>query len=324
VHPTFEVPSEYSWTVSTGEDSRAIQESEWEELRTAVNHVFRPNGGDLTRDSPLLFDRANRENLRVIMRPGEAGAFPRVAAHAGFVTREALVLKRRVRVACIGAVFTAPAERGRGLASRVLLDALGRARLGADLVLASGDRGLYQRQGLDPVPPLTRFWLSPNASGNASGDASDMTGATQVRPASSDDLEAMAALYDAEDVHFVRPQNDWRRLWGAEMLVDVPAAFSVLLRRGRIVAYVVAQQAGRRADGSVRPRRILEIAGDRAAILEMAPLLGEELLLPAYDSSTTALCDGRGWTRTTRQLPITAQALIAAEIVIPWYGLNYL
>jgi GNAT superfamily N-acetyltransferase len=305
--------------VSTGDDPRAIEESEWGTLQAAVNEVFRPGGGDLTRDCPLLFDLASRENHRVIMRGGAAGTIPRVAAHAGFILREARVLERRHRVACVGAVFTAPAERGRGLASRVLLDALSRARQDADLVLASGDRGLYRRQGLDPVPPLARFSLPDGVPRLAASDV-----ALEVRESNPDDLDAMAALYDAEDVHFVRSPADWRRLWGAGHLVDVPATFSVLLRRGRIVAYLVAQQGGRRADGSVRARRIMEIAGDRDAIIEAAPLRGEELLLPTYDSSTIDLCERRGWPRSTRQLPITAEALAADVVVIPWYGLNYL
>jgi hypothetical protein len=266
-----------------------------------------------------LFDVANRENHRVIVRGAAAGTVPHLAAHAGFILREALVLGRRIRVACIGAVFTAPADRGRGLASLVLLDALSRARQHADLVLVSGDRGLYRRQGLDPVPPLARFTLPNGTPGPVSRE-----GALEVRDASPDDLDAMAELYDAEDVHFVRSPADWRRLWGAGLLVDVPATFSVLLRRGRMVGYLVGQQGGRHADGSARPRRILEIAGDRDAIIEGAPLLGEELLVPTYDSSTIDLCERRGWPHTTRQLLITAQALSADVVVIPWYGLNYL
>ena len=34
---------------------RALSEDEWPALRSAVNAIFRPEGGDLTRDTPLLF-----------------------------------------------------------------------------------------------------------------------------------------------------------------------------------------------------------------------------------------------------------------------------
>jgi GNAT superfamily N-acetyltransferase len=288
---------------------RALADSEWPALRGAVNVVFRPDGGDLTHDSPLLFEPANRENLRVIVQDDQ------IASHAGFVTREAMVLRRCVRIACIGAVFTAVAERGRGLATRVLLDALGRGRPGADLVMASGDRGLYRRHGFEPVPPLARFRLPAAASPGAG---------LEIRAANAPDLDAMAALYDAENVHFVRPIADWQRLFDAGMLVDAPASFSVVVRGGQIVAYIAAQRGGKRADGSVRPRRILEFAGDRTAIADAAPTLAEEILVATYDTSTIGVFERKRWTRTARQFLITAEALTANVLVIPWYGLNYL
>lgn len=295
---------------------RALAEGEWPALRAAVNQVFRPAGGDLTRDSPLLFAAANRENLRVIVDTDVvSGSEARVIAHAGFITRDAVVMRRPVRIACIGAVFTVPDRRDQGLATQVLREALTRARPGADLVMASGDRDLYRRQGLEPVPPLARFRMAPTSTGPA--------GLT-IRDAAKSDLAAMAALYDAEDVHFVRSSTDWQALWSAGLLVDVPAVFSVVLRGDTIVAYIVAQRAVRRPDGSERPRRILEIAGDRAAVAETAPLLAEELVVPRYDASMIAACERKGWVRTTRQFLITAEALTAQVVVIPWYGLDYL
>lgn len=293
-------------------------------MRTAVNQVFRPSGGDLTRESPLLFAPGNRRNLRVIVEtgvnPGAAdgvqGPGPRVVAHAGFLTREASVRRRRVRIACVGAVFTVAERRGEGLATRVLQDVLGRAGPGADLIMASGDRDLYRRQGFDPVPPLARFRLPPAAA----PPATDLS----IRDATADDLDAMAALHEAEEVRFLRTAEDWRALWTAGLLVDAPAAFSVVARAGRTVAYLVAQRPGTRPDGSVRPRRILEVAGERGAIVDAAPLVADELLVPPYDASTIAAAERKGWVRTTRQFLMTAQPLTTEIVVIPWYGLDYL
>jgi len=307
--------------VPHGPDARALADNEWPALRTAVNLVFRPAGGDLTRDSPLLFDAQNRENLRVIVDtsgpegPAGSAPAPRVLAHAGFVTRDALVRRRPVRIACVGAVFTVPDRRGEGLGTRVLVDALRRARVGADLVMASGDRDLYRRQGLEPAPPLARFRL-PAAEGPSSG--------LEIRDATEADLEGMAALHEAEDVHFVRPAATWQALWSVGLLVDAPATFSVLSRAGRIVAYAVVQREGKRENGTLRPRRILEIAGDRAALADAAPALAAELLVPGYDAAMLAACERRGWVRTARQFLITAEALTTQIVVIPWYGLDYL
>ena len=296
-----------------------MRDDEWPALRAAINQVFRPQGGDLTAECPLLFDPGNRARLRVIGGTSSSAdaraGLSRVLAHVGTVAREAVVLKRRIRVVCIGAVFTVPDARGLGLAARLLADVLAHARPEADLVMASGDGGLYRRQGLAPIPPLARFHV-PESSGRLPADV-------EIREATPGDLEPMASLYEAEDVHFVRSLADWSRLWGAGRLVDAPATFSVIAHSGRVVAYVAAQRAGRRPDGSARPRRILEIAGDRGTILDAASRLGEELLVPAYDTSTTSMCERTGWNRTARQFLITAEALTPRVLVMPWYGLNY-
>ena len=344
--------------VSALQRPRALLIDEWPALRAAINLVFRPNGGDLMRDTPLLFEEANRDNLRVIAddaqpsrpsrpsqhsddgsandaRSGDSdgdGAPPgrgRILAHAGFAARDAVVRRRRVQVACVGGVFTVEDQRGRGLASRVLADALDHARRGRDLVLCSGDRGLYRRHGLEPIAPLVCFRLpasdtssSPDAAAAAATIAT--SGGVEIRAANVDDLGGLAALYGGEEVHFVCSPEDWSRLWHAGMLVDTPAAFSVVCDGGRPVAYLVTQQPSRPADGPARPRRILEFAGDRAAVVAAAPAVGDELLIPRHDALTIALCEAKGWPRSDRRFAVTAQALTMNTAPIPWYGLNYL
>ena len=306
--------------MSTWPAPRALLQREWPTLRAAVNRIFRPAGGDLTEEVPLLFGESNRENLRVVV--DAAGA---ILAHAGFARREALVLKRKTTVAFIGAVFVDPAVRGQRLGTRVLLDALARARPGADLVLASGDRDLYRRQGFEPVAPLARFCLPPAATvAGALGEyGTREIGGGGAGPTAAD-LADLRALTEGEPVHFVRSDEDWRQLLAAGRLVDVAATFTLVTRAGRAVAFVAAQKALPRPDGTVRPRRILEVAGDRAAVVSVAPLLGEELLVPSYDSATIDRAIGLGWTRTARQFPITAEPLTPVARVVPWYGLNYL
>jgi len=307
-------------SVSSWSEPRPLLSQEWPAFREALNRVFRPDGaGDLTAELPLLFQSPDGgpalRNSRVITGPGGA-----ITAHAGWTQRDAMVLKRRVRVGFIGAVFTEPGARRQGLATRVLLDALDHARAGADLVLASGDRDLYRRQGFEPVSPLARYRLpAPEAP------ATDAAGADlATRVVDPADVPAVAALFEREDVHFERSPADWAALLEAQRLVDAAATFSVVTRRGQVVAFVAAQNASSRADGSLRPRRILELAGDREALLAVAPTLAEELLVPAYDSATIGLATARGWFRTTRQFPITAEPLTAVARLVPWYGLNYL
>jgi GNAT superfamily N-acetyltransferase len=336
-------------SVSTWPAPRALLQHEWPAFRAALNRVFRPGGGDLTDELPLLFAGApaasaatqpplpatSLENLRVVV--DDAGT---ILGHAGYVRREAQILKRRTAIGFIAAVFTDAAHRGRRLGTRVLLDALGRVRPGADLVLASGDRDFYRRHGFEPVPPLTRFRLPPaetlagavgeyelrtiggNPSNAAAGPGAGQ-GATPT-PLTPGELAELQGLHAAEPVHFVRSDDDWLRLLAAGRLVDAPATFTLVTRAGRPVAFVAAQNATPRPDGSIRPRRILEVTGDRNAILSVAPLLGEELLVPAYDSASIDRAVAIGLVRTVRQFPITAEPLTATARVVPWYGLNYL
>lgn len=287
--------------------------------------MFRPGGGDLTEELPLLFTDANRENLRVIV--DETGA---IIAHAGCLQRDAMVLKRRVRVGFIAGTFTVPDARHQGLGTRVLLDALARARAEADLVLASGDRDLYRRQGFEPVPPLARYRLPSPVNGPVAGDTGGATSGAapkdkvEWRDLTDEDLPAVASLHETEDVHFIRSPDDWAKLRAAARLVDAPARLTTVTRAGSVVGFIATQREFQRPDGSLRPRRILEIAGDRQAIVDVAPALADELLIPAYDSTAVALAAARGWVRTTRQFPITAEPLTAVARLIPWYGLNYL
>lgn len=314
-----------------------LPEHLWPALRTAVNDVFRPQGGDLTEETPLLFESANRANLRVVLGMGTSPIFSpissQILAHVGLCLRDARIGKSQIRVACVGAVFTAPGERGRGLASRLLEETLTHARPRCDLVMASGDGGLYRRQGLLPIPPLARF-LVPVEPPDARPLPFALAAGLEIRGAARADLESMAALYDAEDMHFVRPPSDWNSLWRAGRLVDLPATFSVVARAGRTVAYLAAN----RSKSGVR--RVLEIAGDREALLDAVPRLADELAIPGYDQATIGLCEQKGWTRTTLPLRITAQVLSsssstnteasanavagATASAIPWYGLNYL
>ena len=61
---------------------RALAQGEWPALRAAVNQVFRPAGGDLTKDSPLLFAAANalRDTSLPVQERVEPALFPAVQA----------------------------------------------------------------------------------------------------------------------------------------------------------------------------------------------------------------------------------------------------
>lgn len=284
----------------------------YDALKDALNQVFRPEGGDLTRESPLLFDPARLENLRVITADDQP------VAHVGVCLREALVWARRIRVACFGGVFTLPAFRGAGLASRLLADAVAWASARADLLMISGERELYRRQGFDPVPPGTRFAWSDPPTGSAS------VGEWSLALAGPSDVEELSTLQAREAVRFVRTPVDWQHLLASGQLMGGPGEVWLVRRAGQAVAYLAVQSGGRRPDGSPRPARVLEVAGDPSALVATAATRAQELIVPHYAAAPfLAAYETRGIRPTTRQFLISAQALTADVPVVPWLGLDY-
>lgn len=290
-------------------------------LKAALNRVFRPDGGDLTSDLPLFLGAENLPNLRVVVGPPGI-----ILAHVGFLPREAVVHRRRLRVACVGAVFVAAPFRGQGLATRTLAAVLAAARPSSDLLLVSGEGELYRRAGLEPIPPLWQFQVPTTA--RAAG--------IEIREATADDIDSLKSMYNDSDVHFVRSSQDWERLIRAGILMDSPARFSLISRAETPVAYVVAQRARAPSSrdgagdggggGPGRASRILEFAGDGEAIADVASELGETWVVPAYDATTLALIERRGWTGSLRRFPMSACRTHASgdDAEIPWYGLDYL
>lgn len=318
---------------------RAPEAEEWPALRAAVNRVFRPNGGDLFAESPLLFDAGNRTNLRVLVRGGE------IVSHAGLFLCEARTGGPPLRVACLGAVLTVPEHRGSGLAAAVVAERVDFARHNADLLVVSGEGGLYRRFGLTPVPAMRRYAIAPPERG-AAGRAD-----LRLRPYRASDLQGVISVHAAEPIRFERTAAEWQRLLAARHLMGAPAEVVVVLRDDSVVAYAAIQirsQAPRQARdaataepvASAAPRtgalagdtrRVLELAGDRDALLACLAQAADELLVPAYDIRTATSAERLGWIGVDHQLPISAAFSasgregppVAGGRIVPWYGLNY-
>ncbi len=302
---------------------RACLEVELPALIAAANRVFRPSGGDMAHDYPLLFSLENLRNLRVITdRDG-------VIAHAGLCIRTASWSGSpggsQAEVAALGAVFTLAPHRGRGLGAAVVADALACARAqAAALALVSGDGPLYQRLGFATCPPAASWAWPPIVRAGAGADPA--SGSVRVRPfgsAGAGDLALAARWYDAEPVHFVRDRADWRALWGAQIAFAWPARWWIVEQPdGQPAGYLVVAQRTR--------RRVLELAGDRGALLAAAPLVADELVAPAHDADTARAAGALGWPRAGLPLPLASQWLasrwppaLSAPPPLPWYGLNY-
>jgi GNAT superfamily N-acetyltransferase len=291
---------------------RACSPHELPALITAANLVFRPSGGDMGRDYPLLFSVTESANLRVISDAGD------IVAHAGLCVRPASLRGVTVPVGALGAVFTRADHRGRGLGAGVVADALARARAaGVALALVSGDGPLYQRLGFAPVPPATA-WSPPAPSAPPDVGVGGSPGVKiAVRPAGVQDAPLLARLYDAEPVRFVRSVTDWHALLQALVLFAWPADLWIVESGGRPAGYLAVP---RRAT-----RRVLELAGDRPALLAAAPLVAEQVVVPWHDDETAAGARAAGWHPASFALAMGSQWLVTppAPLPLPWYGLNY-
>ncbi len=72
-------------------------------------------------------------------------------------------------------------------------------------------------------------------------------------------------------------------------------------------------------------RRVLELAGDRDALLAAAPRVADEVVVPAHDTETARDLQALAWENCAFRLPAGHQWLQSPPrpLPIPWYGLNY-
>lgn len=221
-----------------------------DELVSLTNRVFRSQQGDMGREYPLVFDPDRTEGMRVILEDDK------VVSHVGVCVRDAFILGIPLRVASIGAVCTDPEYRGRGFADQLMNDAVDRAReWGAHLMLISGDRGLYRRQGA--CRPGRYDSLEISEAELPPGLAFDQAGETEI--------PELASLYQREPVRFQRSYEDWMRLLAAGMLMNRAADCWLVRDTEETLAYVAVQRPDSHSTGDNLPN-VQEYAGSREAV----------------------------------------------------------
>ena len=112
------------------------------ELDSLMEEIRPGNPTDLSRRWPLLFRPENADNIRVIMEDDK------VISRAGIVVSEFIFPGCRTTIGGVGHVNTREQYRGRGLATKLIVDCENRLRAqGCYLMQVSGGRGLYTRMG---------------------------------------------------------------------------------------------------------------------------------------------------------------------------------
>ena len=250
-----------------GSVPRALRDDEWDQLNHVVGTVFRPS---MFSEYPQLFNPQNRENLRVVAEHNQ------LVCHVGMTYRSASLFGCRIDVASIGAVATLETHRAKGYASAAFQDACDKAaRDGLDIMLISGGRGLYLRAGCRTVGLDHDFYLDETASGRLASVRPPGGGGFTFVPLAAEHVPEMRALQQAEPVRYIRRAEDWRMALECGVVMNTASDFWGVRLGDILVAYLIVHEPGktRRRDGDPTFTRVVELAGQRAAILAALPEL---------------------------------------------------
>ncbi len=250
------------------EGPRPLRPEELPQLVALCNAVFRADGGDMGREFAYYLNRDNAPRLRVVAEGGQ------LLAHCGYRKHDVLMLGTRVTVGCVGAVCTRADAQGKGLGTRLFLDCLAAMRGdGVDFALISGGRGLYTRNGAGAVGRAREFSFR---AGTAAGWRSGVS----VAQAAPGDAPALAALYRAEPVRFLRAPSEWADILAGRWCMNRPARLFCIRRGGELVAYAAARLPAMK-DAPGTAMLLGEYAGCRSAVAEALPAMAAACELPA-------------------------------------------
>jgi hypothetical protein len=205
----------------------------------------------------------------------------------GMKEREVIIYGCRTKIGCIGGVATKPEYREKGLATRLMERSIQKLNDDqGDIMLVSGDRDLYRRQGCVGAAPTYR--LNVTRADAERFDDSDV----QLVPYKKEHLLDVVNIYQKESVRFHRTLEDFR----VSLERRTPAPFwtktQVLMLQddGGFLGYVIAQEPRDEKRGKGRVHALAEYAGARKTIADsIKPLFArysmEQLLffVPGHD-----------------------------------------
>jgi predicted acetyltransferase len=224
-----------------------------------VNTVFcRANQKPETMGSqfPLLFSEDNVKHLWVADDEGQ------IVSHVGAFVTEALVEGVPVTIASIGSVATATSYRGRGLSSRLLQMAWKQLREEqVDIVLVSGNRGLYFRNGCYQAGTMYFFIMKERAEpmgGYALKKANQMTSCVS---------QTFIDLEKGERTRFLRTPKEFRQLYEAAGYCRIfpwrQEAYFVQTQHQTVAYFILGFEE---IKGNREKAHIIEFHGDRKAV----------------------------------------------------------
>jgi GNAT superfamily N-acetyltransferase len=234
---------------------KLITAGELDQAAALADSIFRNDG-----------DTSMKELFPAIFKPGISHSYAAfagdgtLAAFMGLVPSVIKAGETLLDVFSIGAVCTAPAYRGVGLAGQLLqLCQAHAARAGASLIFVSGDRSLYERAGCVPFGAAAQAELTQDSAQALAAAAGTKW---NLRPMQPGDLPAVNRLLLAREAGHVHSPAELGRLLGAAAYAGVlglPQRTLVAERDGSIEGF--AAVAVQPAAGVVPPVQ-LAAAGD--------------------------------------------------------------
>ncbi|NOU97290.1 GNAT family N-acetyltransferase [Paenibacillus sp. LMG 31456] len=186
--------------------SRSAKPDEIERLVALADRTFRkPGQTSMGAAYSMLFSKDNAHNLLIIEEDG----IP--ATLVGLLKSELSIAGCTIPVVSMGAVCTDTAYRGRNFADRLVKRSIDKcAEDGAQLLLISGTRGLYQRNDCLEVGGVRRFTIRSNE---------DLEGLERaeavIRPydeVQDQDRPAIIKLMEAEKAYYKRTEAELDQL----------------------------------------------------------------------------------------------------------------
>ncbi len=225
------------------------------------NKVFRTKrSGDMSKEYPNLFGESYTHNLRIIELDGEPVSL------VGMILDDTNVFGCPLRVASIGSVCSDPISRGKGLAGKLMDEAIARATdIGASLMLISGEQTIYTKRGSWPEGVFRKYHLTVN-------DLPAANPALTVTPLVPSQYKKALAMFENEPIRFLRTKDEYAMQVENKFSQDRPAETYLVTRSDTPVAVVTASMFDLAGEDKTPVLKIIEFAGARTAI---AAVLGE-------------------------------------------------
>jgi len=265
--PILHIGMEEQQTLNPGkiEGPRGARPEELEKVWGLINAVFRPQTRSMHLEHSYMYGERNADNLRIMLDDG----IP--VSHYGTIIWNINVNGIVLKMACVGAVCTDEAHRGKGYATELLKDAEENFRAqSVDIVFISGPRGLYTRNGYSPAGLSRIFTVTGEAAQRIE------TSGYEIRPMENSDYELAGRLYDAKDVRYERSPEELPALIEDRLENEKPDRFFMVGFQGRDTAYFVLNPKR-------SPIALWEYAGDTDAVVA-----GVALAMKKYEVSLTA------------------------------------